>query len=213
MTGGPKDEVNRRPPSQPRKSEEDPVSPRPADLSAWTPDDFRSALADRDILLLQAVPLLGRSGGDADANAKLLLELLETPTEGAAHRGMAQPIRGLAEAVVTALAANPSEVARNALKEILLGTRRTNLDDRMFTTAALAGIVTRQRRGRCIAVHNSYDAQRYSSSGPKHIQWPGIAKRMRHARARLGIAPVASPTGAICGRTNNHPQIESFSFR
>jgi hypothetical protein len=121
-------------------------TPRPVDLSAWTHDNFRSAKQDNDIRLVQAVSLLGHSGVDADANAKLLIELLDDPaplpTSAMRQSGTVTPsIRGLGQAIVGALSANPSETAKNAIKEIILGKLRTSVDDRTFTMAALKALI------------------------------------------------------------------------
>jgi hypothetical protein len=136
----------RRPRTAPRDDDEQPAVDLPADLAAWTHYDFRIAKDTREPRLAQAIPLLGRSGGDAEAAARLLVELLDEPPppgEFTAARQFGVPQRALPLAIVKALAANASGHARNALKEILLGKLRTDLDDRTFTAAALAALVQR----------------------------------------------------------------------
>jgi hypothetical protein len=121
-------------------------TPRPVDLSTWTHEDFRSAKQDNDIRLVQAVSLLGHTGGDADSNAKLLIELLDDPaplpTSGIRQSVTVSPsIRGLGQAIVASMATNGSETAKNAIKEIILGKLRTSVDDRTFTMAALKALI------------------------------------------------------------------------
>jgi hypothetical protein len=139
------DEDNRQPRQTPHDADKGLATTRPADLSAWMHDDFRTAKQDRDARLVQAVLLLGRSSGDRQASARLLLELLDEPpppTSVGSVRQLLPPVMsGLPQAIVAALAANTSDVARNALKEILLGKLQTNLDDRTFTMAALSALI------------------------------------------------------------------------
>jgi hypothetical protein len=136
----------RRPRTAPRDDDEQPAVVLPADLAAWTHDDFRIAKDSREPRLLQAISLLGRSGSDPEADARLLVELLDeppSPGESTSARQIGLPQRALPLAIVKALAANASGAARNALKEILLGKLKTDLDDRTFTAAALAALVRR----------------------------------------------------------------------
>ena len=57
------------------------ADPRPEDVAEWEDKDFRSAKADRDPRLLDAVAYLGEnSSGDAEA-ATLLVELLSIPED------------------------------------------------------------------------------------------------------------------------------------
>jgi hypothetical protein len=146
-TAATRDETSeRRPRTAPREDNEQPAVVLPADLAAWTHDDFRIAKDAREPSLAQAIPLLGQSGSDADANARLLVELLDEPPppgESTSARQIGLPQRALPLAIVKALAANASGHARNALKEILLGKLRTDLDDRTFTAAALTALVGR----------------------------------------------------------------------
>ncbi|MEX2138680.1 MAG: hypothetical protein WD894_05425 [Pirellulales bacterium] len=138
------DEENRPAQVALRDADEGSPTTRPANLSAWTHDDFRTAKQERDARLVQAVPLLGNSNGNAQANARLLLELLDEPSPAAPTSARHPTVmHGLAQAIVTALAANSSDVAQHALKEILLGKLQTNLDDRSFTMAALAALFNR----------------------------------------------------------------------
>jgi len=143
-TGGPAPTLDSRP--RRTASAQDEAPTRPVDLSAWTHDDFRAAKANRDARLVQAVQQLGRSTSDVETNARLLVELLRnddpdatavSPAEGASVLASARVIPGLAQAIVAALGENHSDPARNALKEILLGRLRSNVEDRTLTVAAL----------------------------------------------------------------------------
>ena len=145
-TGGPAPTANLRPRRAVADDDERPT--RPVDFSAWTHDDFRAAKADRDVRLVQAVQYLGRSTSNAESNARLLVELLRSdeqnldisPDEDPSFTS-ARANAGLALAIVAALGANQSEPARNALKEILLGRLRSNIDDRTLTVAAFKALV------------------------------------------------------------------------
>jgi hypothetical protein len=130
--------------THPRATDETSGTHRPNDLADWTHDDFRSAKQERDVRLVQAVALLGRGSDNPAADARLLVELLDPPHNASAHTpgsGIPATTYGLPQAIVAGLAANTSQFARDALKEVLLGKLQTNLNDRAFTIAALKALI------------------------------------------------------------------------
>ena len=182
------------------------VPSRPADFSAWTHDDFRAAKADRDGRLVKAVSALGQPTGDANANARLLVALLDPPAPVASAAAIDSEdgdvpsptpvIRGLPQAIVAARAANRSPVANTALKEILLGKLRTNLDDRTFTLAALAALINNaNRRIRGDYLCRAHGARSHPPRGPRRFRGRRLAARVPGPCAQSGFGAVAQSLG------------------
>jgi hypothetical protein len=125
----------------------------PADVNQWTAEHFRLARARRNPKVVAAVRSLSRGNTenvDAKANALLLIELLQAPSQessAAVSQGFEAgdmpaaaaivPINGLPEAIVESLAINGTPEAQIALKNILLGKQPSDIPDRSLITATL----------------------------------------------------------------------------
>ncbi|MGE0606485.1 MAG: hypothetical protein AB7O62_05100 [Pirellulales bacterium] len=128
---------------------------RPNDLTAWQPDDFRTALADRDPRLGEAARTFARVKADDEETARLLVELLAIPADQAGTAAQANsddevdtyaPRGGplapdTAKAIVAGLAINGSPVAETALKDMLRGRFRSLVDDRTLVSAVVEALV------------------------------------------------------------------------
>jgi hypothetical protein len=132
----------------------------PTDLAQWAADDFRLARKKRERRLVQAVRQLGsgnKLNPDAEANARLLGELLKSTEASAEVAGPTKPagaddselpvtaqtgaMPGLAQAIVETLGVSSSVEARAVLKHILLGTQPSDADDHALTSSALRALV------------------------------------------------------------------------
>ncbi len=140
---------------------------RPADLANWQPEDFFSARTEKDVKLIAAISHLGKTAGDRNEAARLLVRLLqadpivnEVKTDGEepqlpvekeidifappltviAAKPPADPLPGYTAAVVTTLGNNGCATARRAIKQILLGKLNTICSDKTLTLAAVKSL-------------------------------------------------------------------------
>ena len=124
---------------------------RPNDVADWRRDDYYSAKRDNDPRLAAAVAYLGRRFQDKRAAAELLTGLLESPAdtldaEGRTNR-VPTPNPRLTEAVIVALAANGTPLARETLKRLVTGNLRTGAPQ-VAATAAVKAILRHPCRKR-----------------------------------------------------------------
>jgi hypothetical protein len=129
-------------------------------VSAWKPEDFRKARADRDPRLIAAIAALGPGRASSDKAAKLLIDLLPAPVGGAPAVAAAPPMPPtdpaqpaaaatvaaptediVIAAIITALGANYTATSRAALKQLLLGELKTSLPDGTATGMAAQAIL------------------------------------------------------------------------
>ena len=120
---------------------------RPKDVTDWKRDDYYSAKHDGDRQLISAVTFLGQRFAGNESAAELLAKLIESPTDdpflgptsGTASKNAKSWNSQLAEAIVSALAANRTARARRTLEEIVSGDLRT-LEAQAAAEAALRAI-------------------------------------------------------------------------
>ena len=122
---------------------------RPEDVAKWKGQDFYDARDEGDPLLIEAVGQLARRAPGSVDVAENLAKLLEPPAvEEGADQGTRSPYGSqpgghdpkLTEALVAALGANGSDLARTMLGQLLAGTLATQ-DDKTAVDAALKALV------------------------------------------------------------------------
>lgn len=186
------------PEEKPEEEAEQEPPKRPEDIADWRKDDYTTARADADPLLIEAVGHFGeRFKGDAVA-ARMLAELLAPPktdeetAAGPRTRVVRRFTAGsedakLIEALVTALVANGTPAAREFLEQILAGTLPSEDDKTAVDTAvkALAANPLPENEGilfRAMTRPEKFRPERGT----------GVSERDLYTKVRAEVEPVAS---------------------
>lgn len=136
------------------KAEEEPPA-RPEDLDKWRPEDFRSARAEGDAKLVEAVERLGERAQGSDKAAAMFVELLmpppeEPPPEDESKnrrqniyntRRSVQTPRNLVPTIIEALGKNGTSGSRMALLGIISGQLPIDSTDRNLQSKAIEALV------------------------------------------------------------------------
>ena len=122
---------------------------RPKDVANWKRDDYYSAKRDGDPRLADAVAWLGERFAGKQSAAELLTRLLEWGVDDPFAENASQRVPAsdpkLTEAIVAALAANGTPLARETLERLVAGKLET-ADKQVAAAAALKRLAGRPGR-------------------------------------------------------------------